>query len=324
MKKSKKLCRAERLEIEILRSKGYSLRAVARALGRSPNTVSYELETNGGRTQYSAVNAHQYARTRKKNARYQWKKIEHDPALRAYVISGLLSFWNPDEIAGKMRRDRTPFYVSKTAIYEWLRSVYGQRYCPYLYSGRWYRKKRVPRKRRVLIPHRVALAERPRGARHRTRYGHWETDAIVSKKGGAGGAQTSQERKSRFIACMKRRTMRPKETVAILAHLAGRYHTRSMTYDNGIENRDHEAVGVPSYFCDPYSSWQKGGVENANKMIRRFFPKGTDFRAVSQKDLDRVVSILNRKPRKILGYRTALEVAGAAGIIRDASVLIEG
>jgi transposase, IS30 family len=324
MKQAKKLCRGERLEIELLLNKKYSYRAIAGVLGRSPNTISYEVETNGGKHGYNAKNADQYACTRKKDARYQWKKIEHNQKLRNYIISGLMSFWNPDEIAGAMRREKTPFYASKTAIYEWLRSVYGQRYCPYLYSRRWYRKKRIKKTKRDLIPHRVSLEKRPREATNRTRYGHWETDAMVSKKGTAGGVQTSQERKSRFIYAMKRTSMSPKETVQILDGLTRRYRAHSFTYDNGIENRNHEKAPAQGYFCDPYSSWQKGGVENANKMIRRFFPKGTDFNRVSERMLTYVVSIINRKPRKILGYLSALEVASAHGIIKQTGVLIRG
>lgn len=316
MKKSKKISRTERLEIEILLKKGYSYRCIALALDRSPNTISYEINTNGGKKGYLALNAHQYARTRKKYSRYQWKKIEHDNALKTYVIEGLLKYWNPDEIAGKMREERQSFYASKTAIYEWLRSVYGQRYCPYLYSGRYYRKKHKAKKKRIMIPHRVSIAQRPLGATHRTRYGHWETDAIVSKKGCSGGIQTSSERKSRLIHCTKRSSMSPRETVRAVARVRERYQASSLTYDNGIENRFHEQTKISSYFCDPYSSWQKGGVENANKMIRRFFPKGTDFKEVPQKNIDRVVSIINHKPRKILGYRTAFEVARASGIIK--------
>jgi len=316
MKKSKKVSRTERLEIEVLLGKKYSLRQIAKVLERSPNTISYEIAANGGKSGYRALNANQYARTRKKHARYQWKKIEHDDALKAYIIAGLLAYWNPDEIAGKMREERQPFYASKTAIYEWLRSVWGQQYCPYLYSGRYYRKRRKIKKKHMFIPRRVSIEKRPLGATNRTRYGHWETDAMVSKKGCAGGVQTSSERKSRLVVCMKRTSMSPRETVQAVTRVHERYRTNSLTYDNGIENRWHEKTKIDSYFCDPYSSWQKGGVENANKMIRRFFPKGTDFSQVLQKEIDCVVSIINHKPRRILGYRTALEVAGASGIIK--------
>lgn len=318
------ITKAERSEISILIGKRYSIRAIARVLVRSPNSISYEIRKNSVEGIYDPRKADHKARVRKHYRRFQWKKIEHDDVLKAYVIAGLKKYWNPDEIAGKMREEHEPFYISKTAIYAWLRSVYGQRYCPYLYSGRWYKKKRVQKTKRIMIPHRISLQNRPLGATHRSRCGHWETDAMVSKKGCPGGVQTSSERKSRLIMCTKRHTMSPWETVRVVRRVEAKYAVRSLTYDNGIENRWHERTKIDSYFCDPYSSWQKGGVENANKMIRRFFPKGTDFSEVSQNNLDRVVSIINQKPRKILGYRTALEVAGASGIIKQQGVLFEG
>lgn len=178
MEKREKLKKVERDELEILRGKGYSLRSIARVLNRSPNTISYEIRMNGGITGYRAQNAQQYARTRAKDKRWQWSKIEHDYSLRAYIVAGLHAHGNPDEISGKMRRDRTPFYCFKTAIYEWLRSVHRQRYVPLLYSRRYYRKKRKPKTERVMIPERVSIDERFLGADHRTRYGHWEGDHI--------------------------------------------------------------------------------------------------------------------------------------------------
>ena len=91
---------------------------------------------------------------------------------------------------------------------------------------------------------------------------------------------------------------------------------KSWSFDNGIENREHQSLDAPAFFCEPYSSWQKGGVENANKMIRRYLPKGTNFAKVKQSRLDLIVSLINDKPRKILGYKTAREVARAAGVIQ--------
>ena len=138
-----KLLLSERLEIEILIDKGYSYRAIAKVIGRSPNTVSYEIGVNGGKNRYNAQLANQYARTRKKDTRREWSKIEYNEELRNYIIAKLQSHWNPDEIAGNMRKDNLSFYASKTAIYEWLRSVYGQRYCQYLYTQRLIKKKRI-------------------------------------------------------------------------------------------------------------------------------------------------------------------------------------
>lgn len=242
-------------------------------------------------------------------------KIEHHPLLRAYVILGLLRHWNPDEIAGSMRRRKLPFYASKTAIYDWLRSVYGQSFCPYLYSRRWYRKKRKPKTARVMIPGRVSWERRPAGAEHRSRYGHWEEDTVVSGRCGTGALAVMAERKSRLILARTLLSLSPGLHAETVSRMASLVRTRSITFDNGIENRHHGSLGLPTFFCDAYSSWQKGSVENANKMIRRYLPKRTNLGLVSQGMLDQIVSIINRKPRKILGYRSALEVALRAGVL---------
>ena len=326
MTKKPKLSPSERLEIEILLRKEYSLRAIAIALGRSPNSISYEVNTNGGRNGYHATNAHQYARTRKKNTRREWAKIESIPALKAYVIKGLEDHWNPDEIAGRMRFEKKPWYASKTAIYEWLRSIYGQRYCVHLASRRFVKKKRVKKTERGMIPERVSIDQRFLGATHRTRYGHWEYDTIVSRKGCTGGVSVGVERKSRLVVATLVKSMSTAEHMDTIHSHVERYKTLSCTFDNGIENKAHQRLGIPTFFCEPYSSWQKGSVENVNKMMRRYVPKGTNFREVSQRTIDRAVFLINNKPRKILKYKKALEVARGCGIIKkiNTSVLIGG
>lgn len=324
MRKAKKLSLAERDEIEILLKRGYSLREIARSLCRSPNTISYEVETNGGRKGYKAKNAHQYAMTRKRNARWQWKKIEQDLGLKGFIIDKLEAGWNPDEIAGYMKKKKLTFFASKTAIYEWLRSVYGQQYCVHLYSKRYRVKKRKPQTKREMIPNRVSIEGRCEGANHRTRFGHCEADTVVGRKGTVGGVSTFQERKSRLLQGRKVESMSSHEHCVVQREMIIEVTTKSVTYDNGIENKHHEKLGIPTFFCDPYSSWQKGGIENGNKMFRRYFPKGTDFGNVSQEQIDQAIFRINSKPRKILGYRSALEVALAAGIINSSSVLIQG
>lgn len=324
MEKKPKLKLVDRLEIKILLDKGYSLRAIARSMGRGHNTIAYEVEVNSRKEGYDPNLAHQYARTRKKDTRRAWSNIEHIPELRRYIIEHLEQHWNPDEISGRMKKDKKSWYASKTAIYDWLRSVYGQRYCPLLYSKRYYRKKRKLKTARIMIPERVSLTERFLGANHRTRYGHWEDDTIVSRKGCLGGLSVALERKTRLVVATKVTSMSTSEHMSAIQKQISSYKTLSITFDNGIENKQHATLGVPTFFCEPYSSWQKGGVENANKMLRYFFPKGANFRTVSQKRVDEAVSIINNKPRKILGYKTALEVARACGMIKNERVLIGG
>lgn len=133
---------AERAEISILWSKGYSARAIAKSLGRSPNTISYELRKNKVKGKYDSKKANDKSRLRKRMRRLQWMKIEENQGLKNYIIGGLEQKWNPDEISGRMKLEKKPFEVSKNSIYRWLYSVRGQKHCHLLYSKRHYRKKR--------------------------------------------------------------------------------------------------------------------------------------------------------------------------------------
>ena len=317
MAKKPKLSKSEREEIEILLGKGYSHTEIGRVLDRSHNTISCEIRTYSGENGYNAQNAHQYATTTRKNTKKDWSKIENTRDLKAYIIEKLKLDWNPDEIAGRMKKDKKPWYASKTAIYEWLRSNMGQQYCIHLYSGTYRTKKRIKKTERVMIPDRVSIDERSTSVDNRTRFGHWENDTIVSRKGCSGGLSVGLERKSRLLTATKVSTMSTAEHMEAIQKQQETYKTLSHTMDNGIENKQWKTLGIPTYFCDPYSPWQKGGVENGNKMLRRYFPKGTNFRTITQKKVDAAVVTINNKPRKILGYKTALEVASACGMIRE-------
>ncbi len=333
MRKAPKLTSAERSEIEILHTKGYSARAIAKVLGRSPNTIASELKRNScgddrrtntaSRGSYKASRAKQKAYVRRKYATYQGKKIQENNKLRLFIIARLKDHWNPDEIAGYLRNNPAlGIYVSKTAIYEWLRSSWGQQYCRYLYSKRYRQKPRKKTMAHKVISARVSIANRPKGAANRSRYGHWEQDAVVSSKRSGSTASLSvlQERKSRYVYALLRPNMKPHEHTAAAIQLTAKAKIVSITYDNGIENRSHQTLheyGVATFFTDPYSSWQKGGVENANKMLRRYFPKGTDFATISQTDVVDALWRINNKPRKILGYKSSLQVAKEKGLLKD-------
>ena len=177
-----------------------------------------------------------------------------------------------------------------------------------------------------MIPDRVSIDMRFLGAMHRTRYGHWEGDTLVSGKrtGSTAAISVVYERKARLVLARSIENLKPESHTNALVRMLAHKKALSMTQDNGIENRLHGELGIPTFFCDPYSSWQKGGVENANKMIRRYIPQGTDCAVISREYLDQIVSVINNKPRRILQYRTAFEVATAAGIINNTGVLIGG
>ena len=317
MKKAKKIKKAERDEIFILLEKEYSIRSIGKALGRSPNTVSYEIKNNSTNGKYDPEKADKKARVSLRNRRFQWRKINKDKELKKYIIARLKDDWNPDEISGRMKKEKKLFYVSKTAIYEWLRTARGNKYCEHLYSERYYKKKRVKKTERVMIPDRVSIDMRSLGVENRSRYGHWEKDAVCSGKNGSGSLAVIQERKSRYIDAEKISGFSPKKHNEAIMEMKKDKKILSLTYDNGIENRYHKTLEIPSYFCDPYASWQKGGVENANKMIRRYHPKKTNLAKISKKYLDEIILKINNKPRKILGYSSSLEVARASGVLLE-------
>ena len=217
MRKAPKLTSAERSEIEILHTKGYSARAIARVLGCSPNTIASELTRNAcgtdkrtpatKRGRYIASRAKQKAYARRRYATYQGKKIQENNQLRAFIIARLKDHWNPDEIAGFLKNNSSlGIYASKTAIYAWLHSPWGQHYCQYLSCARYRKKPRKTAAGREHIPGRVGIAKRPKGATNRSRYGHWEQDAIVSSKqsGSAVCLTVLQERKSRYVYALLR------------------------------------------------------------------------------------------------------------------------
>lgn len=323
MRKAAKLSRSERLEIGILLGRGYSRRAIAGALGRGKTAIAEEIIRNSTNGVYDPLKADAKACVRLRHRRLDWHKLDADQELQRVVVSMLERHWNPDEIAGYLKRTGGA-YVSKTAIYDWLRTGRGARYCRLLYSGRSVKKKRVKKTTRVMIPDRVSIHKRFRGADNRTRYGHFEADTIVSGRRGSGAVSVVIERKSRLVRAGKLASLKPLEHASVLDGMLTSLSVKSITFDNGIENRDHGTLGVPTFFCDSYSSWQKGSVENANKMIRRYLPKRTDFSRVSQEELDVIVDIINRKPRRILGFRSAYEIAIQSGVLKDGGVLFQG
>jgi IS30 family transposase len=316
---------AERSEIEILRGRGCSIREIAQALERSPNTISREIKVQSVNGEYVARKAKQKSRVARRSRRYQWRKIEHHPELRAFLVEKLSppNHWSPDSIAGHLKHEQSILpTVGKDQIYAWLYSAYGQPYCQHLLSQRYRPKHRNENTTdRVMIPDRTSITERPPEVEDRQVVGHWEGDTVVSGKRTHGKAALAviQERTTRFIGATLLPNLKPESfTSATIALLTGKQaHTLSL--DNGIENKQHKnitaATGVQVFFCDPYSSYQKGGVEHVNKLLRRYLPKGCDLGRFTQAQVDDFVATLNSKPRRCLGYKSALQSALEKGII---------
>jgi len=310
IKKKPKLNQFERDRLESLLDVGTEQKEIAKILGRNKSTISREISRNLVNGKYVAKKAQHKSKVRRKYAKYQGKKINENKDLESYIIKGLAGCWNPDEISGRMEQEKKPFYASKTAIYDWLYSARGQRYC-YLLPSRQYRRKErnKNKKEREMIPNRVGIELRPREFEYE--FGHLEHDTFVSgrKTGSRTAISVMHEPKAAFVSLTKIPNLKPDSNEeAIQKMLEDIKNTKSITRDNGLENKYHEKTSVPSFFCEPYSAWQKPHVEQVIKTLRRFFKKGSDLNQYSQAEISFVQALLNNKPRKILGYKTPFEV----------------
>ena len=310
-KKGSQIKKAERLELAILLNKEYSLRSIAKALNRSAGSLSDEIKRNSINGIYDPLKANHKAYVRRRYAKYQGKAINENEDLKEYIGLRLEQGWSPDVISGRMRLEKQPFYASKTAIYEYLYSSYGQVLCPYLYSQRYIKRKRKHKKiKKILIPNRMGIKQRPIIVSLNKEYGHYEGDTIVSgrKTGSKAALAVIYERKAKYVDMRKIANLKPESNKNAVLEMQQALKTLSYTLDNGIENVKYEELGVLTFFCDPYSAWQKGGIENANRLIRRFIPKGSDIAQYSDTYVQAIVQRLNNTPRKSLGYKTPLEL----------------
>lgn len=327
MKKNyKQLNQFDRDRIEAMLNVGLKQYEIANVLGYHKTTIGREIKRNrrklrirgsgnvDGKYQSSVADHKSYVR--RKYSKYQGMKIRENSELESYIVSKLKLHWSPDEISGRMILGNQPFYASKDLIYQWLYSVWGQNYTKYLYQKRDRRKKRkTKRTEKILIPNRVGIEHRPKEISKMLRFGHLEADTIVSAKSSKSKESLAvvYERKARYISVRKIKSLKPMDFNSGMKQILDQLNKKeTITFDNGFENRQHEKLqeefGIKTYFCKPYSSWQKGGIENANKMIRRYIPKGSDISRYSNRYVELIIQRINEKPRKSLGYKTPIEV----------------
>ena len=307
---------AERSEISILKRKGYSLRSIGEALGCSHTSISREIRRNSVNGSYHPCKAKMKARIRRRYSKYQGMKVRERPKLQQYIIDGLERRLTPEEISGRLKNVDTylPF-ISAKGIYKWLYSVHGQQYCSLLLKQRSKPKRRLDKRaKRQMIPNRTGIEKRPLGAKKRSRFGHFEADTMVSgkKTGSKTALSIVHDRKTRFTRLKKIPSLQPSVHAEALGMMCRDLYRKTITFDNGIENKDHESVAtalsVQTFFCNPYSSWQKGSVENTIGRIRRFIPKGADITLYSDEDIAAIEHWLNHTPRKCLRYKTPYEI----------------
>ena len=306
----------ERCEIARLHSLGHSVRQIAAGLHRSASTVARELKRNGSRTQgYQPRYADQQAHAR----RWRGSRLERDEGLRAKVLSGLKQGWSPEQVSGRMTMESGRTVISHESIY---RFIYGQMARKKDYGWRHYlargKSKRGFRGRRggspaTFMAKRRPITERPQVADDRSTPGHWEADLMLFRTYG-DAVLTMHERHSRILIALRPPGKSSVPIASAMSQVLGQFPPgwrRTVTFDNGTEFAHHyqlHELGIETFFCDTYSPWQKGGVENAIGRLRRSLPRKTDLASLSDKRFTQLIQAYNNTPRKCLGYRTPAEI----------------
>lgn len=309
------LCLDEREEIAIGLARGHSLAFMASKLGRHKSTISREIRRNAppkNAVSYRAGAAQRRCEIRKRQAHFR-ERLKC-PFIKSYVEEKLRVGWTPEQIAGRVRIDHPEYKTNYESIYQW---IYTRRrdLIPTLPRSHRMRRKRgsAPFKHATKIPNRVSIDQRPKIVNSRKQAGHWEADTLISRQSKAAVAVV-HERKTRFclISHLNQKTaaLMRRALISNLKVLPTSL-CRTITFDNGTENTEHSivdaALGTRSFFCNPFHSWEKGGVENCIGLIRRVYPKKTDWSLLTQKDCDILAERINSLPRKCLGFRNSKE-----------------
>lgn len=318
---SRLLSLPEREKIADLRREGLSLRAIGRELDRPASTIKRELDAHRVDGRYLPHGAHRAAAAAR--ARPKPALLAQPGPLREYVSDGLRRRWSPEQIRNRIREDhpdREDMRVSTETIYQAIyvqaRGGLKREIQDALRTGRTRRKPhRSPEHRtsRFTDPM-VMISDRPAEVEDRAVPGHWEGDLITGTLN-QSAIITLVERSTRYVMLGHLPGDHSAEAVRdVLVELIGTLpeHLRgSLTWDQGAEMAGHKAfkiaTGVPVYFCDPASPWQRGSNENTNGLLRQYFPKGTDLTVYGPADLEHVAQQLNGRPRKTLGWKTPAE-----------------
>jgi transposase, IS30 family len=311
----------EREQIEVYLRMKKKKSWIAKKLGRDYSVIKREIKRNSGAVlPYTASEAHCYAQRRKKKTNKRKLEKWQNKKLTAYVKQRLDDGWSPEEIAGRLKkhfpkevkrcRDKT---VSYESIYNWIYAGEGRFEGLYkkLRRKQKIRQCRFARKKQVktIIKERIPIMQRPEIVAQRKRIGDWETDSMIFS--GQSILSVQFERKTklcRLHKCENKTAQRSEEALRDSIESLPANLWLTITRDNGSENVLHHETEVPSYFCDTYCSWQKGGVENLNGLVREYFPKKSNLDRVEKKYVYEIQERLNNRARKALNYLTPNEV----------------
>lgn len=308
------LSHENRLKIYECLYQGYSIQDIATIIGYHKTTVYRELHRNSCEVGYKPNKADQTYHARKQ---HRPTKFDRDPVLKSFVIEKLRADWSPELIDGYLRRKTKRCVVSYETIYRFIYSAEGQELKLYrhLIRKRRFRYPRIKRRRKTIMKDRKkSIHSRHPSIDKRTYFGHWEGDLILFRHTQTN-LITLRERKSRLIVAIKNASRHAKTTTHSLASYFNKRSIKtikSLTLDNGVEFAYHEKMSrklkSKIFFCDPYKSYQKGAIENANKLLRTKLPRKIDINSMEQNEIDNIVRKFNDRPMKCLAFQTPNEV----------------
>jgi len=308
----KHLSSEERHHIQLELKKGISQNKIAAELGRSQSSLSRELGRNTGKRGYQHKQADKMAKQRHQD---KPKAIKLTDDIKQRVEQDIRADWSPEQVAGRLEKEGVIKLCHET-IYQFIatdKANGGTLYKHLRHQGKTYRKRYGAAHNRTGIPDRIDIENRSEEANNRERVGDWEADTIIGKNH-KGAIVTLDERKTklRLAAPLQSKKANTVKQAMIEVMKPIKKFVKTITYDNGKEFVGHTAVNMAlnckSYFATPYHSWERGQNENANGLLRQYFPKSMELDKVTENEVIRAVDKLNSRPRKCLNYRTPYEV----------------
>jgi IS30 family transposase len=307
----KHLSLAERYYIEVEKKAGQSMNKIAHVLGRTQSTISREIKRNIGKKGYRHKQADYLSQERHKN---KPKAVKMTEGIKQQVKSYLEQDWSPEQVAGRLKHEGV-VSLHHESIYQYVladKQAGGTLYQHLRHQNKTYRKRYGSAHNSTGIPNRVDIDKRPEVANKRQRVGDWEADTIIGKNH-KGAIVTLDERQSKLRLAAPlpgKKAQAVKEAIIALLRPIKQF-IETITYDNGKEFTLHEsiakALSCDTYFAKPYHSWERGQNENANGLLRQYFPKSMELVNVTSKMVKDAVDKLNSRPRKCLSFKTPYE-----------------
>jgi len=299
-----RLCAEDRKVIYNMNQANYTQAEIGHAIGFSQGAISKEIARNKGQRGYRSKQAQRFAEDRQSEKASRPKVVTGE--IKDQVDARLLLKHSPDQISKKLAMEG--LHVSHESIYRYViadKKAGGDLWRELRINGKRRYRRRCKAGRGGKIPNRTDIDQRPAVVSGRTRYGDWEADLIQGAPG-TGYLLSLYERKSRLGKLFKLPDKTSAETARGIVKILKSFRVHTVTYDNGLEFSLHghvnELLGSQSYFCKPYSSWEKGGVENFNGLARQYFPKGSSFAGITKERLEEVENELNDRPKNVLNY----------------------